>query len=93
MRESASCIPLQLSGLEHCATDAGFAGVRVSQGVLYAAIAQLVERILGKDEVASSNLADGSICPISSVGRALPLQGRGRQFESVIGHFARVAQW
>ena len=68
MCESASCMPLQLSGLEHCATNAGFAGVRVSQGVLYAVIAQLVERILGKDEVASSNLAGGSRIAASLYG-------------------------
>ena len=37
-----------------------------------AAIAQSVERILGKDEVASSNLASSSICCYSSVGRAHP---------------------
>ena len=38
-----------------------------------AAIAQSVERILGKDEVASSNLASSSIfCCYSSAGRAHP---------------------
>ena len=36
-----------------------------------AAIAQPVERILGKDEVASSNLASSSIFPFSSI-QAVP---------------------
>ena len=47
-----------------------------NSGVLNAAIAQSVERILGKDEVASSNLASSSITPYiccySSAGRAHP---------------------
>ena len=36
----------------------------VRRNLLYAAIAQPVERILGKDEVASSNLASSSIFQI-----------------------------
>ena len=52
-----------------------------------AGIAQLVERILGKDEVPSSSLGVSSIlCTHSSVGRALALQARGRRFEPVCVH-------
>ena len=46
-----------------------------TQAVKNAAIAQPVERILGKDEVASSNLASSSnfiTCCYSSAGRAHP---------------------
>ena len=45
-----------------------------NSGVLNAAIAQSVERILGKDEVASSNLASSSITPPIFAAIAQPVE-------------------
>ena len=64
----------------------------------HAGVAQLVERNLAKVEVTSSSLVTRSIksvrtdvrpqgrttCGISSVGRAIPCQGIGREFEPLI---------
>lgn len=46
-----------------------------------AEIAQLAERQISNLEVASSTLVFCSISESSSVGRALPCQGKGRRFE------------
>ena len=51
-------------------------------GAISAHVAQLAERVLGKDEVTSSILVVGSISGSNSVARVTAFQAVGRGFES-----------
>ena len=56
--------------------------VRAQAGPPNRRLAQLEERLSYMQDVTGSIPVSSTICGSSSVGRALPCQGKGREFES-----------